>query len=148
MARAIRDGALGGLAGGVVFGMLMAMMGMLTVIASMVGSSSPVVGFLIHMMISAVIGVGFALVLGGFATSAGKAIGFGMGYGFLWWVIGPLTMMPLMMGMGFGSQWNVSAMQAALPSLMGHLVYGGVLGFSYYRLSASARSDRAPQFAV
>ncbi len=147
MGKAIRDGALGGLAGGAVFGVMMAMMGMLKIIASMVGSTSPVVGFLMHMMISAAIGAGFGLVLGHWARSTGKAIGAGLGYGFLWWILGPLTLMPLMMGMGFGSQWNAPAMQAAMPSLLGHLIYGGVLGFTYYRLSLGATSGRAAQLA-
>ncbi|MEO6527629.1 MAG: hypothetical protein ABIP93_13445 [Gemmatimonadaceae bacterium] len=124
------------------------MMGMLKMIASMMGSSSPAIGFLGHMMISAAIGAGFGLVLGGRSTSGGKAVGAGLGYGLLWWVLGPLTIMPLMMGMAFGSQWNAPAMQAAMPSLLGHLVYGGVLGFTYYRLARGARSGgRAAQFA-
>lgn len=147
MAKAIRDGALGGLAGGAVFGIMMAMMGMLKMIASMAGSSSPIVGFLIHMMISAAIGAAFGLVLGGWVSSVGRAIGAGLSYGFLWWLLGPLTILPLMMGMGFGSQWNASAMRAAMPSLVGHLIYGAVLGFTYHWLSLRARSGRVAQRA-
>ncbi|MDQ3081749.1 MAG: hypothetical protein M3R07_06005 [Gemmatimonadota bacterium] len=135
----IKMGAAGGLAGGVVFGIMMAMMGMLPMIAGMVGSSSAAVGFLIHMMISALIGAGFGIVAGGRATSPGSAAAAGGLYGAFWWVAGPLTMMPLMMGMGFGSQWNAEAIRGALPSLVGHIIYGVILGFTYFRLSRGSR---------
>lgn len=51
-------GLIGGVAGGILFGVLMAMMGMLPMIASMVGANSPVVGFLIHIVMSIMIGLG------------------------------------------------------------------------------------------
>ena len=137
----IRKGAIAGVAGGVVFGMLMAMMGMLPVIAGMVGSSSPVVGFFIHLMMSAMIGAGFGVVFGSLATSTGRALAAGAGYGIFWWVLGPLTVMPLMMGMGFGSQWNGASIQHAMPSLMGHLIYGLITGFVFLRLSRVRAGD-------
>ena len=64
LGRRILAGVIGGLAGGVVFGMLMAIMGMLPVIASMVGSTSPGVGFAMHLMISIVIGLGLTVLFG------------------------------------------------------------------------------------
>ena len=134
-------GAVAGLVGGLVFGMMMGMMGMLTVIAGMVGSSSPIVGFLVHMAMSAMIGAGYGVVLGSLATSTMRGLASGAAYGMAWWVIGPLTMMPLMMGMGFGSQWTSSAITAALPSLMGHVIYGLILGFAFFRMQ-SARAPR------
>ena len=137
MMQRVRAGALAGLAGGVVFGMMMGMMGMLQVIAGMVGSSSPIVGFAVHLVMSAMIGAGFGVVLGSFATSASRSLAAGAGYGMAWWVIGPLTMMPLMMGMGFATQWNAHAMVAALPSLMGHVIYGLITGFVFYRLQSA-----------
>ncbi len=49
-AQNLKYGVYGGLAGGVVFGVMMGMMGMLPMIGQMVGSSSSVVGFIIHMV--------------------------------------------------------------------------------------------------
>ena len=138
-----RAGAIAGIAGGIVFGMMMGMMGMLPVIASMVGSSSAVVGFLIHLMMSAMIGAGFSVVLGAFATTTARSVGAGAAYGMAWWVIGPLTMMPLMMGQGFGAGWTASAVVAAMPSLMGHVIYGAITGFTFQRLSGSRRPARS-----
>ena len=111
-------------------------MGMLPRIAGMVGSSSPVVGFGVHLLISAMIGAGFGVALGSVASTAARSLGAGAAYGMVWWVLGPLTIMPLMMGMGFGTQWTGSAMSSALPSLMGHVLYGLITGFVYYRLRA------------
>ena len=127
-ARAIWSGIIGGLAGGVVFGMMMAMMGVLPMIGKMVGQPSALVGFAVHMMISAGIGASFAVLFGRVVHTARSGLLAGMSYGGIWWVLGPLILMPWMMGMGFGTNLNLAAAGAALPSLMGHLVYGLVLG--------------------
>ncbi len=49
-ARNIKFGAYGGLAGGVVFGAMMGMMGMLPMIGKMVGLPSVFTGFLVHLL--------------------------------------------------------------------------------------------------
>ncbi len=125
----IKHGIYSGLAGGVVFGALMAMMGMLPMIANMVGSPSAWSGFFVHLMISATIGGSFAVLLNAAGLRGGVASG--LAYGFAWWILGPLTLMPLFMGMGLGVNWNVAAMGQAMPSLVGHLIFGGILGVTY-----------------
>jgi uncharacterized membrane protein YagU involved in acid resistance len=122
LGRRITAGVAGGLAGGLVFGMLMAMMGMLPMIASMAGSDSAAVGFGIHMVISVLIGLGLTVPFAGLLTSYGKAALTGLAYGALWWVLGPLVIMPLMLGMPL-----FTIDPTALLSLMGHLVYGVIL---------------------
>ncbi|MBG6191842.1 putative membrane protein YagU involved in acid resistance [Arthrobacter sp. CAN_A212] len=117
-------GAVGGLAGGIVFGFLMATMGMLGMIASLVGSNSAIVGFLVHLTISILIGLtltvpGAGLLKKGLLISAVV----GIVYGMLWWVLGPLLIMPTMMGMPL---FTLDAGSGA--SLMGHAVYGLILG--------------------
>lgn len=128
-----RNGVVAGLAGGIVFGMLMSVMGMMSTIAMMVGSSSAGVGWLIHLMISAGYGVLFALVvpatLGLVAT-----LGVGAGYGMVTWVIGPLLIMPTMMGMPL---FMVDT--TALMSLMGHVIYGLVVAGVLIALHRTAR---------
>ncbi len=125
----IKHGVYGGLAGGVVFGAIMAMMGMLPMIGNIVGSPSAWIGFFVHMMISATIGGSFAVLLD--ASSQRGDVGSGLVYGFAWWMLGPLTLMPLFMGMGLGVNWNVAAMGQAMPSLVGHLIFGAILGVTY-----------------
>ena len=129
--RELKWGAYGGIAGGLIFGMLMGMMGMLPMIGSMIGQPTVAAGFAVHMANSVIIGVGFAIVLGRFVSGTPSGVGFGLAYGGVWWILGPLTLMPLLMGMGFGVNWNVAAAAAMLPSLVGHLMYGGVLGLVY-----------------
>ncbi len=136
--KSIRNGVYGGLAGGVVFGGLMGMMGMLAMIGGMVGHASALTGFFVHMMMSAMIGAVFALTLGRFATDIKRGIWQGLLYGGAWWVLGPLTVMPLLMGMDLGASLNVSAAAHQMPSLMGHLMYGAILGTGYAWLEKRA----------
>ena len=125
----VTHGVYGGLAGGVVFGVLMAMMGMLPLIGNMVGIPSVWVGFLVHLVISATIGGSFAVLLS--ASGLRGGVGSGLAYGVTWWILGPLTVMPLFMRMGLGVNWNVASMSAAMPSLVGHLIFGAILGLTY-----------------
>jgi uncharacterized membrane protein YagU involved in acid resistance len=131
--RRVLAGVVGGLAGGVVFGMMMAMMGMLTTIASMVGSTSAGVGFAMHLMISVLIGLGLTVLFGNrLLTGYGRGTLVGMAYGAIWWVLGPLVMMPLMLGM------PVFSMNATnVLSLMGHLIFGAILGLTAVRVLKS-----------
>ena len=67
-AQNLKYGVYGGLAGGVVFGVMMGMRGMLPMVGQTVGSSSSVVGFIVHMVNSAIIGAAFAVVFGACAV--------------------------------------------------------------------------------
>jgi hypothetical protein len=125
----VQAGTVAGLAGGVVFGIMMVMMGMLPMIASLVGSQNGGIGFVVHLVISAVIGVGFGLVLGARAVTAGQGLLWGAIYGFVWWILGPLLIMPSMLGMG--PQLGMALSMPMLMSLLGHLIYGGVTGLAY-----------------
>src|SRR3989442_6805034 len=138
----IMHGIYGVLAGGLIFGVMMGMMGMLPMIAKMAGSSSPAIGFGIHLLISAIIGVIFAVLVGGTLRTLGTTVAAGLVYGLAWWFLGPLTLMPLLMGMGVGVNWTGAAMTAAMPSLVGHLVYGGILGAVYAWLERSVAIPR------
>jgi hypothetical protein len=54
------------------------------------------------------------------------------GYGLVWWVLGPMILMPTMMGMGL--QFAAAFTGPMLMSLMGHFLYGALtgLGFVWY----------------
>lgn len=123
LVRRVTAGVAGGLAGGVVFGMLMQMMGMIPMVAQLVGSTAVAVGWVVHLVISAVIGAGFGLVGARFWTGTTSAVVAGGGYGIVWWVLGALLLMPARLGMPL---FTVDVM--AWKSLMGHVVFGVVLG--------------------
>jgi hypothetical protein len=127
-------GVVGGVAGGLVFGAWMAIMGMLPMVASVVRSESVVVGFLYHMFNSVIIGAGFGLVFGAFSRTYGQGTIWGLAYGVIWWVLGPMILMPLLLGMGtpgIASQFGAAFTPPMLMSLVGHLAYGLITGLVY-----------------
>lgn len=122
-------GVVGGVAGGLVFGAMMAATGMLPVVASVVGSQSPVVGFLYHMFNSVVIGAIYGLAFGAQSFNYGRGAVLGLLYGAIWWVLGPMILMPLLLGMG--PQFAAALTPPMLMSLVGHLAYGLITGLVY-----------------
>ncbi len=116
------SGIIGGLAGGLVFGIMMQAMGLMPMIAAMIGAESIIVGWLIHLAISMFIGVTYAVLLAP-ASSMVMAVVTGLGWGLLWWVLGPLLLMPTALGMGV-----FMINQTTLMSLVGHLIFGAILG--------------------
>ncbi len=137
----IIGGVIGGVAGGLVFGAMMGMMGMLPMVASVVGSESAAVGFLYHMFNSVIIGAVFGLVFGNLSHTYGQGAAWGLLYGAIWWVLGPLVLMPLLLGMGV--QFGTALAPMNLMSLVGHLIYGLITGLVYvgYIQSRSVRSS-------
>ncbi|GAB3740283.1 DUF6789 family protein [Microlunatus parietis] len=129
-------GIIGGLAGGLMFGVLMQMMGMIGMVAMLVGSSSVVIGWLVHLAISAFIGATFALIFTRWAARIPVALLLGAGYGIVWWVLGALLIMPARLGMPVFAINMTAAM-----SLMGHLIYGLVLGLVYGLVQHRSHKD-------
>ncbi|MDX8033025.1 hypothetical protein SK803_22645 [Lentzea sp. BCCO 10_0856] len=125
-------GVLAGLAGGVIFTGVMVAVGFLPVVASLVGARSAVTGLVLHLLISQVVGVTYAVFFRRRSFDAASGIGWGVSYGFLWWVLGNLTLLPLLLGSS--PQWTSAALALSFPSLVGHLAYGAVLGLVYQRL--------------
>ena len=132
--RAIGRGTVAGLAGGIVFTFVMVQIGFLGTVAGLIGRESPIVGFLVHLMIAMFIGVAYGVLFIRRSNDAGSALGWGMSYGVLWWLLGPLTLLPVFLG---GSpQWTVSAAIDSYPALVGHLAYGAFLGSTFYSLES------------
>jgi uncharacterized membrane protein YagU involved in acid resistance len=127
----IVGGIIGGIGGGMLFGALMQSMGLMPVIASLVGGQSVAAGWAVHLTISAVTGAVFALLFSHVATTYGSGAVFGLLYGFAWWVLGALVLMPLMLGMGIQIANALNEMNVA--SFFGHLLFGLVLGLVYVR---------------
>lgn len=124
-------GALAGLAGGLVFGLMMAMMNMLPMIGMLVRQESAVAGFIVHMLISAFIGAVYGVVISRFPNTATVAAVGGLVNGVVWWVLGALIMMPLMLGMS-NMVFVVGQMQ--WMSLLGHIIYGLITAFVFMYL--------------
>ncbi len=114
-------GVTAGLIGGSVFGVQMAIGGMLPMVAQMVGSQNPVVGFIIHLMISAIIGAVYGVVASRLSSGWLMSMGAGIVYGVIWWVLGALIMMPLMLGM---TDMVFQIGDTQWMSLIGHVIFG------------------------
>jgi len=125
----IKSGINAGLIAGVVFGAMMGMLGMLPMVAKLLGGSSAIWGFIVHLIFSVIIGGIFGFVFGHMAINKGTGVILGLLYGVIWWVLGPLVIMPVWLGMGL--QLSVAGMTMAIPSLWGHLVFGFILGLIY-----------------
>jgi len=125
------SGAIAGLAGGVVFGVMMGMMGMLPMVGMLIRQENAVVGFIVHLVISAFIGAVYGLVAGKFAVNGTNALIGGVINGVVWWVLGALVLMPLMLGM---SQMVFVIGQAQWMSLLGHIIFGWVTSFVFIPL--------------
>ncbi len=134
--RSITQGIIAGIIGGIVFGMMMAIMNMLPMVAMLVKSDSPIVGFIVHLVISAGIGASFGIILS-FVPVKGRigTIASGAVYGMIWWVLGALVLMPLMLGMA-NMLFQIGDTQWA--SLMGHVIFGVITGFVFNMLDKRA----------
>jgi uncharacterized membrane protein YagU involved in acid resistance len=125
-------GALAGIAGGLVYGAAMRSLGMLPAVAALVRSSSPVLGFALHMVIAALVGAGLGLLMVHQRIRSGELLFWGLAYGVFWWFLGWLTLLPLLAGTPM--TWSLATAQAALPNLLGHLYYGAVTAVGFVLL--------------
>lgn len=142
----INCGVVSGLVAGVVFGIMMQMMSaptpeggqmpMMAMVAKVVRSDSMAVGWLYHLFNSAVIGAIFGWLLGSRSHTYTAGLGWGALYGFAWWIIGGLILMPVFLGMPPFAPLMMAPMRpVAMGSLMGHLIYGLILGGGFAMLA-------------
>jgi uncharacterized membrane protein YagU involved in acid resistance len=132
-------GITGGVVGGLFFGILMMLQGMLPAVAQLVRSESIIVGSIVHMTISMVFGAAFGLLLDQRRVTIARTIFLGLAYGVFWWVLGALTLMPLLLGAT--PQLNAALSAPALWSLVGHLIYGLLTAMTVAFMIGSRRLD-------
>ena len=122
--RSIGWGALAGLIGGLVLLPIMTIVTGLSQLAGLVGGTSPVVGVIVHLFISGLIGISYGLLFEHESPDFAAGIAWGLLYGLVWWFVGRLTLFPILQGLSF--TWTHEAAADALPLLIGHLIYGAV----------------------
>jgi hypothetical protein len=143
-----------GLIAGAIFGVMMQMimaptpdggrMPVLTMVGQIVGSPTITAGWLYHLFNSAIIGAIFGWLFGARVRSFGSAFGWGAAYGFAWWIVGGLVLMPILLGMPALAPLTMPAMRiVAVGSLIGHLVYGLILGGVFVWLRYGTRRPAA-----
>ena len=132
--RAIGRGVVAGLLGGLVFTIVMVQIGFLPTVARLIGSRSPSAGFVTHLVIADLIGASYGLLFRRQSYDLGSALGWGVSYGFFWWILGPLTLLPMLLGAA--PQWTPEVAAGLTASLVGHLAYGAALGLGFHLLEA------------
>jgi uncharacterized membrane protein YagU involved in acid resistance len=130
--RALVCGGLAGIVGGWAFGQWMEKAHFFSLIAELVGSSSPAVGKSLHFIFAVIIGASFGLLFQRDVRGYGSSLGWGLAYGIFWWLLGPLTLKPLLLG--HAPNWSLAQGQELFGSLMGHIVYGLLVGLIYASL--------------
>lgn len=130
--RGLLMGQAAGVVGGLLFTIVMVSTNSLPRVASLVGGSSPFVGFVVHFVIAILIGSTFGVFFHNEAYSYGSGMGWGLSYGFLWWLLGPGTLFFLLLRQPV--DWSLAATVARFPALVGHLLYGMGLGLFFQYL--------------
>ena len=137
-------GAVAGLIGGLVFVWAQQAQGMRAAVGGLAGVTSLGAGLILHLGVSALIGAAFGAIFRYQPQGYAPTISSGVLYGLVWWIIGPLSIVPAVLGRG--PTWSVKDANAALPSLIGHVLFGALTGLWYHVLIAlSVR--RAPTAA-
>ena len=125
-------GALAGLAGGVVSSPIMLQTGVLSKVAGLDTSFSTLHGLLLHLLVSAFIGMSFGILFRNESPNRGAGVAWGWLFGLMWWYLGPMTILPL--ALTGACDWSTDAASALLPSLIGHLIFGAVTAYVFLRL--------------
>jgi hypothetical protein len=130
--RSIEWGGLAGLVGGLVSLPVMNATGILPMIAGLDTSFGGIRGPIIHLLVSAGIGMSYGFLFRDEAPCIGLGVPWGFLFGLIWWYVGPLTLLPLILTGVY--DWRASAAVALFPSLIGHLIYGGATAFTFLLL--------------
>ena len=138
--RGILMGQAAGIIGGLLYTIVTISVDSLPAIATLVGGSSRLTGFLVHLLIAILIGSTYGLFFHNAAYGYGSGMGWGLCYGFLWWILGTNTLFLVLLRQPV--DWSLAAAVARYPALVGHLLYGMGLGLFFQYLVQ--RYDKHP----
>jgi hypothetical protein len=130
--RSVEWGGLAGLVGGIVSSPVLLVTGILPKIAGLSTSFAGARGLLIHLVISALIGASYGLLFRNEASSFGLGMAWGWLFGLMWWYLGPLTLLPMLLTGQI--DWRPETASSLLPLLPGHLIYGAATAFVFLLL--------------
>jgi len=125
-------GGVGGLLGASVLGWALQAQGMMGDVAGLVGLTSASAGLVLFLAIGSLVGASFGALFRYQPGAYAATIAAGMLYGLLWWIAGPLTLMPRLKRAG--PTWSLAATNHAFPDLIGYLLYGALTGLGFHGL--------------
>jgi NADH dehydrogenase len=126
-------GAIAGAIGGLLLALALQAKGMMSDTAGLIGLTSIESGIAIHLLISAIAGAGYGALFRYLPGTYAAAISNGVIYGLIWWIVGPLTLSPILMG--HGPSWSLNEAGTSFLNLTGHILYGGFTGICFYALA-------------
>src|SRR6202045_4349731 len=91
LSRAAAVGGLAGIIGGWAFGQWMAKVNHFPLIAELIHLSSRNAGVALHFVFAFIIGASYGLLFQRDVRGYGSSLGWGLGYGILWWFLGPMA---------------------------------------------------------
>jgi hypothetical protein len=125
-------GAFAGAVGGLVSSPVMIATGVLSRDTGLSSMASLSLAVVIHLCVSAVVGMSYGLLFRHEASSLGLGVAWGWMFGLICWYLGPLTLSPMILHGSF--DWTTKAAGPLLPSLMGYLIYGAATAFTFLAL--------------
>ncbi len=114
------------------------------VLSSLIVNPPP--GVLFNLLISALLGAMFGLLLGDKIRSVGDGFIWGEAFALFWWLIGTLTLIPILSGQGL--YWTLPATQAAFPLLIAQIVANGAIFGVIYYFAAQQLAKMMPTEAI
>jgi hypothetical protein len=139
--RSLQWGAIAGLTGGIISSPFLFAANVLSNIVGVDTHLSMFHGLLVHLLVSTMIGMSYGVLFRDEASNLGMASAWGGMFGLIWWYIGPLTLLPLILTGEI--DWRITAVSTLLPSLLGHLIYGACTASVFYFFEHNAARNRA-----
>jgi len=130
--RSLRWGALAGLSGALISSPVMLATNFFPRVAGLGLGVSGRFGFFLYILIGALLGMSYGLLFRNESSNIGLGESWGWLFGMIWWYLGPMTLLPLILT--GECDWTAEAASMLLPSLLGHLVYGAATAFAFLLL--------------
>ena len=132
--RAMGRGLMAGVAGGLLFTYVLVEIGGLDNVSGIVRADSDATGLVVHFLIALIWGVTYGVLFRRQTHDRASAVGWGLSYAFFVWVLGPNTLLPILLGST--PDWTADTAAGLTASLIGHLAYGAALGLTAHHLEA------------
>ncbi len=135
--RVVIIGGVAGSLGGLILGTWPVSAGTLSPSLALIRGSSTGVGGFAFWLGSFALGAIYGVLYRGEIRGAGSSIAWGAAYGYLWWVLGELTLLPI--GLGRGVEWSLASARTSFAGLTSYLIWGLLLGIVYAALDRTWR---------
>jgi len=129
LSRALVVGGLAGIVAGILFETWMSGGGFFPLLAGFAETGAAPTGVSTHFLLAVGIGATFGLLFQRDIFGYGSSMGWGLGYGILWWFLGPLTLFPLIGRLPL--DWSADHASDLFGPLVGFILYGVIVGTVY-----------------